>query len=219
LITIEAEAKAAAECEGHASADVGASCTGACHGRCDGTCSGKAGTGGNSAQCDGECEGTCHGECEGHAKVNASARCRARASVKANAEVKCTEPELTVEASARAELDKSKAEMVIRALKNGLPPGAFDPGHSRTRSRSGPERPGAQGELSKLLNLLNNQAMCISGQLAAAVHMNRQDQRQHLGLGRRVSPGQRDRERLRRYLRHGARRSRFAPLAHRDPLV
>ena len=72
---------------------------------------------------------------------------------------------------------------------------------------------------SKLLNLLNDKAMCISGQLAAAVHMNRQDQRQHLGLGRRVSPGQRDRERLRRYLRHGARRSRFAPLAHRDPLV
>ena len=100
-VNIDAEAKAAAECEGHASADVGASCTGACHGRCDGTCSGKAGTGGNSAQCDGECKGTCHGECEGHAKVNASAQCRASASVKANAEVKCTEPELTIQANAQ----------------------------------------------------------------------------------------------------------------------
>src|SRR5262249_38797631 len=71
-VDIDAQAKAAAACEGKASADVGATCTGACHGRCDGTCAGKAGTGGTGGQCNGECKGTCHGECEGHANVNAS---------------------------------------------------------------------------------------------------------------------------------------------------
>ena len=137
----------------------------------DGTCSGKAGTGGNSAQCDGECKGTCHGECEGHAKVNASAPCRASASVKANAEVKCTEPELTVEASARAELDKSKAERVIRALKKRAARGTVDPGPSgaaQGRGRNlGPERPW----VPNFANSFKDHAMSSSGQLAAAANL------------------------------------------------
>jgi hypothetical protein len=174
-VNVDAEAKAAAECEGHASADVGASCTGACHGRCDGTCSGKAGTGGNSAQCDGECKGTCHGECEGHAKVNASAQCRASASVKANAEVHCTEPELTVEAVAKAELDKSKAEMVIRALKNGLPKALSIQAHLEPLKDAVAIWVQSAQELKdmgpKFVNSFKDQAMCISGQLAAAVNM------------------------------------------------
>ena len=174
-VDIDAQAKAAAECEGHANADVGATCTGACHGRCDGTCSGKAGTGGSGAQCDGQCSGTCHGSCEGHANVNASAQCRASASVKASVDVKCTEPELTVEANAKMVLDKSKAEMVIRALKNGLPKALSIKAHLEPLQGAVEVWAQSAKELKdmgpKFVNSFKDQAMCISGQLAAAFGM------------------------------------------------
>jgi modification target Cys-rich repeat protein len=174
-VNIDAEAKAAAECEGKASADVGASCTGVCHGKCDGTCAGKAGTGGSAGECNGECKGSCHGECEGHADVKASAQCRASASVKASLEVKCTEPELTVEADAKLVLDKSKAEMVIRALKNGLPKALSVKAHLEPLKGAVAIWTQSAKELKdmgpKFINSFKDQAMCISGQLAAAANM------------------------------------------------
>jgi modification target Cys-rich repeat protein len=172
-VDIDAQAKAAAECEGKASADVGATCTGACHGRCDGTCAGKAGTGGSGGECNGECKGTCHGECEGHAKVNASAQCRASASVKASVDVKCTEPELTVEADAKMVVDKTKAEMVVRAIKNGLPKALSIKAHLEPLQGAVEVWAQSATELKemgpKFINSFKDQAMCISGQLAAAV--------------------------------------------------
>jgi modification target Cys-rich repeat protein len=174
-VNVDAEAKAAAECEGKASADVGATCTGACHGKCDGTCSGKAGTGGNSGECNGECKGTCHGECEGHADVKASAQCRASASVKASVDVKCTEPELTVDVDAKMTLDKSKAEMVVRALKNGLPKALSVKAHLEPLKAAVEIWAQSAKELKdmgpKFINSFKDQALCISGQLAAAVGM------------------------------------------------
>jgi modification target Cys-rich repeat protein len=174
-INVDAEAKAAAECEGNASADVGATCTGACHGTCEGTCSGKAGTGGSGGECHGECKGTCHGECEGHADVKASAQCRASASVKASIDVKCTEPELTIVADAKMTLDKSKAEMVIRALKNGLPKALSVKAHLEPLKRSVEVWAQSAKELKdmgpKFINSFKDQALCISGQIAAAANM------------------------------------------------
>lgn len=174
-VNMEAEAKAAAECEGKASADVGATCTGACHGRCDGTCSGKAGTGGNAGECNGQCSGTCHGECEGHADVKASAQCRASASVKASLDVKCTEPELTVELDAKLVLDKSKAEAVVRALKNGLPKALSVKAHLEPLKGAVEIWAQSAKELKdmgpKFVNSFKDQALCISGQLAGAVGM------------------------------------------------
>lgn len=171
-VSIEASAKAAAECEGKASADVGAKCSGVCRGKCDGKCSGKAGTGGNSGDCNGECSGTCHGGCEGHADVNASAQCKASASVKAQASMECTEPELTVEADAKLVVDKSKAEATIKAMKNGLPK------LLSIQARMKPIRYAAETVASsaasladmgpKFVNSFKDQALCISGQLAAA---------------------------------------------------
>ncbi|HET7505916.1 MAG TPA: hypothetical protein VFK02_33080 [Kofleriaceae bacterium] len=174
-VNMEAEAKAAAECEGKASADVGASCTGTCHGKCEGTCAGKAGTGGSGGECNGECKGTCHGECEGHADVKASAQCRASASVKASIDVKCTEPELTVEADAKMTVDKSKAEMVVRALKNGLPKALSVKAHLEPLKGAVEIWAQSAKELKdmgpKFINSFKDQALCISGQLAAAVGM------------------------------------------------
>lgn len=120
-VNVEAQAKAAAECEGKASADIKATCSGTCRGKCEGTCAGKAGTGGNKGQCAGECKGTCRGECEGHADVDASAQCKADASVKASLDVQCTEPELKIEADAKLVLDKAKAEATLKGLRAGLP--------------------------------------------------------------------------------------------------
>jgi modification target Cys-rich repeat protein len=174
-VNVEAQAKAAAECEGRASADIKATCTGTCRGKCEGTCAGKAGTGGAAGDCNGECKGTCRGECEGSANVDASAQCRASASVNASLDVKCTEPELVVEADAKLVVDKSKAEAVVRAIKNGLPKALSVKAHLEPLKGAVEVWAQSARELKdmgpKLINSFKDQAMCISGQLAAAVGM------------------------------------------------
>lgn len=174
-VNVDVQAKAAAECEGKASADVGATCSGVCHGKCDGTCAGKAGTGGSGGQCDGECKGTCHGDCEGHADVKASAQCKASASVKANADVQCTEPDLDISFDAKLVVDKSKAEATLKALKAGLPK------LLSVKARIAPLKYAVESwvfaakELKdmgpKFANSFKDQALCISGQIAAAANM------------------------------------------------
>ncbi|MGE0550438.1 MAG: hypothetical protein AB7O24_29320 [Kofleriaceae bacterium] len=174
-VDIDAQAKAAAECEGKASADVGATCSGVCKGKCDGTCAGKAGTGGSGGECNGECKGTCHGSCEGHADVKASAQCRSSASVKASVDMKCEPAQLDIQADAKLVVDKSKAEMTIKALKAGLPE------ILSVKARLEPIKNAVEvwamsaKELKdmgpKFVNSFKDQAMCISGQVAAAVGM------------------------------------------------
>jgi modification target Cys-rich repeat protein len=166
-------AKAAAECEGKASADVGAKCSGTCRGKCNGTCAGKAGTGGNAGECNGECKGTCEGKCEGHADVNASAQCKAQASVKAHADIKCTEPEVKVTLDAKLVVDKSKAEKMVKGFTAALPK-IFS-----VKARLEPMKFAAQNVLTaaselkdmgpKFVNSFKDQAMCITGQVGAAV--------------------------------------------------
>jgi modification target Cys-rich repeat protein len=172
-VNVQASAKAAAECEGKASADVGAKCSGTCRGKCNGTCAGKAGTGGNAGDCNGECKGTCEGKCEGHADVNASAQCKAQASVKANADIECTKAELDVSLDAKLVVDKSKAEKMVNGFKKALPE-IFS-----VKARLEPLKYAAQNLVSaaaelkdmgpKFVNSFKDQALCISGQLAAAV--------------------------------------------------
>lgn len=174
-VNIDAQAKAAAECEGKASADVGASCSGVCHGKCDGTCSGKAGTGGNAGECNGQCSGTCHGSCEGHADVKADAQCKASASVKASADLQCTEPELDIAIDAKLVLDKSKAEKTVAAMKAALPK------ILSVKARLEPLKYAVEvwvhsaKELKdmgpKFVNSFKDQALCISGQVAAAASL------------------------------------------------
>lgn len=174
-VNVEAQAKAAAECEGKASADIKASCSGTCNGTCEGTCAGKAGTGGSGGQCNGQCQGTCRGECDGHADVNASAQCKASASVKASAEVKCTEPELDIQADAKLVVDKSKAEQTIKALRAGLPK-IFSVKARLASLKYATEAWVAsanelKGSARTLATSFKDQAACISGQIAAAAKM------------------------------------------------
>ncbi len=170
-VKVEAAAKAAAECEGKASADVKATCNGTCRGKCNGKCEGKAGTGGNAGECAGQCNGSCEGKCEGTADVQASAQCKADASVKASIDVECTEPELEISADAKLTVDKAKAEMTIKGLKAGLPK------ILSVRARLEPMKLAAQNLVSaaaelkdmgpKFVSSFKDQAMCISGQVAA----------------------------------------------------
>lgn len=173
-VDVEAAARAAAACEGKADADIGATCSGTCHGTCSGTCAGAAGTGGSGGQCDGQCQGTCKGECEGHANVDASAQCRANAEVHASVDVKCTEPELTVEADAAVVVDASKVDLTLGALRKGLPKilsvkARLEPLGSavQTWAASAQEVAAAGGSLAQSFK---DQAICISGQISAAVN-------------------------------------------------
>lgn len=177
-VSVEATAEFAAKCEGKASADVGATCSGVCNGKCDGQCAGggKAGTGGaaGGGECHGECKGTCHGSCEGHADVKASGQCKASAQAHASADMQCTEPELAITLDAKLVVDKSKAEMVLNAMKNGFPKllsvkARIAPLQAAVKSTAA-----AAAELKdmgpKFVNSFKDQALCISGQIAAAVN-------------------------------------------------
>jgi hypothetical protein len=172
-VDIQASAKAAAECEGKASADVKATCSGRCNGKCNGTCKGKAGTGGNAGQCDGECQGSCEGKCEGHADVNASAQCKAQASVKANADISCTEPELDIGLDAKLVVDKSKAEKLVKGFKEALPKIFSVKARLANLTYASKNVMAAASELKdmgpKFVNSFKDQALCIGGQVGAAV--------------------------------------------------
>ncbi len=174
-VDIRASARAAAECEGKAEADIKATCEGRCNGTCSGGCEGKAGTGGNSGQCDGVCKGQCDGSCDGSAKVDASASCRAQAEVDASLNVECTEPELTIEAEASAVVDTSKIELTMNALRKGLPKIFSVQARLKPLQSAVATWATSAGELAASANDLagsfKDQALCISGQIAAAASM------------------------------------------------
>jgi modification target Cys-rich repeat protein len=181
-IDVQATADVAAKCEGKASADVGATCSGVCNGKCDGQCSGsgagKAGTGGTaggaSGECHGECKGTCKGDCEGHADVKASGQCKAKAQADASASMKCTEAEFSVALDAKLVVDKSKADMTIKAMQAGFPKLLSLNARLRPLQAAVRSTVAAAAELKDMgptfAQSFKDQAMCISGQIAAAAN-------------------------------------------------
>lgn len=177
-VNVQATAEAAAKCEGKATADIGASCSGTCRGTCDGQCvaGAKASTGGGASgagQCNGQCKGTCKGSCEGHADVKASGQCKAKAQVNASADMECTEPELKIALNGKLVVDKSKAEQTLKALQTGLPK------LLSVRARLAPLQAAVASTVSTakelkdmgptFVNSFKDQALCISGQVAAAL--------------------------------------------------
>jgi hypothetical protein len=176
-VDVSATAEVAAKCEGKASADVGATCSGTCRGKCEGKCegSGKAGTGGNAAsgECGGECKGTCKGECEGHADVKASGQCKAKAQAQASADVKCTEAKFEVTLDAKLAVDKTKADQTLKAMQAGFPKLLSLNARLRPLQAAVQTTVAAAKELKDMgptfVNSFKDQAMCISGQVGAAV--------------------------------------------------
>jgi modification target Cys-rich repeat protein len=172
-VNADVAARAAAQCEAKAEADVSVTCNGTCNGTCDGTCKGTAGTGGSSGNCNGVCEGRCSGGCDGSADVNASAQCKAEAEVKASVDVQCTEPELTVAADASVMVDTARAEATLNAIRTGMPKmlsvkARLRPLEAATKAwaQSARELGAASGDLAQSFK---DQALCISGQISAAV--------------------------------------------------
>lgn len=172
MVDMQASASAAAQCEAKAEADIKMTCEGTCRGTCDGTCAGAAGTGGSGGECNGECQGTCRGECEGSANVDASAECRAKAEVSASVEMKCTEPEFSVEVEAGAIVDASKAEKALAAMRAGFPKifsikARIEPFKSsvETWAKTATDLAAAGRDLA---SSFKDQALCITGQIKAA---------------------------------------------------
>jgi hypothetical protein len=176
-VNVQATAEVAAKCEGKASADVGAKCEGTCSGKCKGTCAGGAKAGGGGAagggECKGQCNGTCEGKCEGKADVKASGQCKAKAQAQASASMECTPAKLDVALDAKLVADKGKADMVVKALQNGVSKildvkaklGQLQAAVETTVSTAGELKDAG----AKLVNSFGEQAMCVSGQVAAAV--------------------------------------------------
>jgi hypothetical protein len=121
-----------------------------------------------SARAAAECEGGAHA---GTGGSGAGGQCRAAAGVNASLHVQCTEPQLTITAEAGVVLDKSKLEMTLKALRDGLP--RLLSIHARLAPLKAAFQAWTQsaGELAamgpKFAQSFADQAMCISGQLSA----------------------------------------------------
>jgi hypothetical protein len=117
------------------------------------------------------------GGCSGAAAADnsgggASGQCAAAAQVNASVNAQCTPPQLTVDAGAGIVVDKSKIDADIAALKDGIPK------LLSVSYRMQPIQAAVQTWLASLKDLqamgpkfaqsFGDQAMCISGQIAAA---------------------------------------------------
>ena len=109
----------------------------------------------------------------GNGGGGASGECAAAAHAQASLHAECTPPQFTAEADAKVVVDKAKLEMTLKAMRDGLPK-LFDAG-----ARMKPVADAVAmvlktaGDLKdmgpKFVQSFQDQAMCISGQLAAAV--------------------------------------------------
>ncbi len=132
-----------AECKVEASASASASAG----------CAGSAAAGGGGASAGGEC--------------------KAAGQVNAALHAECKPAQLSIEADAKMIVDKSKAEMTLKAMRDGLPK-LFD-----ATARVKPLEEAVKVEMQaakdladmgpKFVQSFGDQAMCISGQLAASV--------------------------------------------------
>jgi len=178
-VDVDAAAELAAQCEAKASADVSVTCSGRCSGTCKGTCNGTCKGSNAGGQCNGECDGTCGGSCtggcDGSADVNASAQCKAKAEVHASVNVKCTEPKVTVTLQKPLVVDASKAELAVHAIEKGMPKILSVRARLKPLGTAVKTWVQAATELSQagrdLAGSFKDQAMCITGQIAAAANM------------------------------------------------
>jgi hypothetical protein len=123
------------------------------------------------AKATAECEG---GASAGTGGSSAGGQCKAAAGAKASLAVQCTEPELTISASAKLVLDKSKLEMTLKALRDGLPKllsikARLEPIRNATEqlARSASE---LKDMGPKFTQSFADQGLCIAGQITAAAN-------------------------------------------------
>lgn len=179
--TIDADgaARVAAQCEGQASGTAQVTCTGTCggtcHGTCNGTCSATGANGECNGRCSGTCEGSCSGNCTGAADVHASAECKAQAEVHASLTMQCTDPVWNVQLPQAGVVDPAKANMAVAALRKGMPRILWAIARAKPLAHAAEDWATAAGQLAdsgeQLAQQFADRAICIGGQIAAAVAM------------------------------------------------
>ncbi len=110
----------------------------------------------------------------GNGGGGASGECAAAAHAQASLHAECTPPQFTAEADAKVVVDKAKLEMTLKAMRDGLPK-IFDAGaRMKPVADSVAMVVKTAGDLKdmgpKFVESFKDQAMCITGQLAAAVN-------------------------------------------------
>ena len=115
-------------------------------------------------------------ECNGSAKAgtggnSGSGQCEAAAAVNASAHMECTEPEFSVSADAKVTVDKSKLDMTLEALRKGLPKLLSIKARVEPLQAAVKVWAKTAADLKdmgpKFANSFKDQALCISGQIAA----------------------------------------------------
>jgi hypothetical protein len=127
-----------------------------------------------SCKVDASAAATMSGGCQGAAGTGGvDGACQASAKAEAAIHVECTPPSLTLEASAGVIVDKSKVEMTLKAMRDGLPK-ILDVG-DRAKPlaeaienvvKAAADLKDAGGTIAKAFG---KDALCVTGQLAAAV--------------------------------------------------
>jgi hypothetical protein len=124
-----------------------------------------------SAKAAAECNGSATAGTGGN---SGGGQCEAAAAVKANASVECTPAELSIEADAKLVVDKSKLEMTLKALRNGLPKLLSIKARVEPLQAAVKVWAKTAADLKdmgpKFAQSFSDQALCISGQIAAAAN-------------------------------------------------
>lgn len=124
-----------------------------------------------AAKAEAECEG---GATAGTGGSSAGGQCKASAGVKASLAMQCTEPKLTLEADKKLVLDKTKLEMTLKALRNGLPRLLSIQARLEPLKSAVEQTVKTASELKamgpKFTQSFPDQGVCIAGQVAASVN-------------------------------------------------
>jgi hypothetical protein len=100
--------------------------------------------------------------------------CKAAGAVNASINAKCTDPELSIDFDAKAAVDTSKLTMTVKALRDGLPKLLSVSARIKPLQEAMEVWAKTAADLKdmgpKFVQSFGDQAMCISGQIAAAAN-------------------------------------------------
>ena len=124
-----------------------------------------------SASAGGACSG---GASAGIGGLGGGGECKAAGAVNASINAKCTEPELTIDFDAKAAVDTSKLTMTVKAMRDGLPKLLSVAARIKPLQEAVTVWAKTASDLKdmgpKFVQSFGDQAMCITGQLGAAVN-------------------------------------------------
>lgn len=124
-----------------------------------------------SASAGGACSG---GASAGTGGSGGGGECKAAGAVNASINAKCTEPELAIDFDAKAAVDTSKITMTVKAMRDGLPKLLSVSARIKPLESAVEIWAKTAADLKdmgpKFVQSFGDQAMCISGQIAAAAN-------------------------------------------------